>query len=233
MVERRGRELFKEQVAHVSANLRTQERTRLAIELHDSISQNLTGIALELKAAQTAAGEDMPTALSHLAIAERSLASCHGELRNCLWDLRHGTLESLDMNEAIRQTLRPQISDVNLAVRFNVPRRRLTDNTAYAILKIVRELAVNAARHGKATEIRVAGAMVASQLQFSVADNGCGFDPKAAPGPAEGHYGLLGVTERIEGLEGKMNIDSAPGRGTKVTISLSMQRENEVPGGKA
>ena len=232
IVERRGRELFKEQVAHVSANLRTQERTRLAIELHDSISQNLTGIALELKAAHTAAGEDLPTALSHLAIAERSLASCHGELRNCLWDLRHGTLESLDMNEAIRQTLRPQIGDVNLAVRFSVPRRRLTDNTAYAILKIVRELAVNATRHGKATEIRVAGAIDIDQLQFSVADNGCGFDSNAAPGPAEGHFGLLGITERIEGLEGKMNIESAPGRGTKVTISLSMQRENEVPDGK-
>ena len=232
IVERRGRELFKEQVAHVSANLRTQERTRLAIELHDSISQNLTGIALELKAAHTAAEEDLPTALSHLAIAERSLASCHGELRNCLWDLRHGTLESLDMNEAIRQTLRPQIGDVNLAVRFNVPRRRLTDNTAYAILKIVRELAVNAARHGKATEIRVAGAIDIDQLQFSVADNGCGFDSNAAPGPAEGHFGLLGITERIEGLEGKMNIESAPGRGTKVTISLSMQKENEVPDGK-
>ena len=97
----------------------------------------------------------------------------------------------------------------------------------------MRELAVNAARHGKATEIRVAGAIDIDQLQFSVADNGCGFDPKAAPGPAEGHYGLLGVTERIEGLEGKMKIESAPRRGTKVTISLSMQRENEVPGGKA
>ena len=227
LVDRRSRQLFKEQVAHVSANLRTKERTRLAIELHDSLSQNLTGIAFELKTVETAAPDDLPTALRHLSIAARSLGSCHTELRNCLWDLRHGTLETLNMNEAIRQTLAPRIGDVKLAVRFNVPRQRLTDNTAYAILKIVRELAVNAVRHGRATSVKVAGALESGRILFSVTDNGCGFDPKAAPGPAEGHYGLLGVTERIEGLEGEMHIDSAPGRGTRVTVALSAPQQKE------
>ena len=227
LIERRSRELFREQVAHVSANLRTKERTRLAIELHDSLSQNLTGIAFELKAAETAAPNDLPTALKHLTIAGRSLASCHTELRNCLWDLRHGMLENLDLDDAIRRTLRPQIGDIDLAVRFNVPRRILTDNTAYAILTIVRELAVNAVRHGKATSVMVAGAVEGRRILFSVTDNGCGFDPKAAPGPAEGHYGLLGVTERIEGLEGELHIDSAPGRGTRVTVALSAPQQKE------
>ena len=227
LVDRRSRQLFKEQVAHVSANLRTEERTRLAIELHDSLSQNLTGIALELKTVETAAPDDLPTALRHLAIAARSLGSCHTELRNCLWDLRHGTLENLNLDDAIRQTLRPQIGDVNLAVRFNVPRQRLTDNTAYTILKIVRELAVNAVRHGRATSIKVAGAVEDRRILFSVTDNGCGFDPRTAPGPAEGHYGLLGVTERIEGLEGELHIDSAPGRGTRVTVALSAPQQKE------
>ena len=227
LVERRGRQLFREQVAHVSANLRTEERTRLAIELHDSISQNLTGIALEIKAAQTTAAEDLPTSLGHLGIAERSLASCHTELRNCLWDLRHGTLESLDMNEAIRRTLRPQIGNVDLGVRFSVPRHRLTDNTAYTILKIIRELAVNAVHHGKATSVKVAGALDSGRVLFSVTDNGCGFDPKAAPGPEQGHFGLLGVTERINSFEGEMSITSAPGEGTRVVLSLKSPQVKE------
>ena len=227
LVERRGRQLFKEQVAHVSANLRTEERTRLAIELHDSISQNLTGVALEIKAAQATAAEDLPTSLGHLAIAERSLASCHTELRNCLWDLRHGTLESLDMNEAIRRTLRPQIGNVDLGVRFSVPRHRLTDNTAYAILKIIRELAVNAVHHGKATSVRVAGALDSGRILFSVTDNGRGFDPKAAPGPEQGHFGLLGVTERINSFEGEMSITSAPGEGARIVLSLKSPQAKE------
>lgn len=227
LVERRGRQLFKEQVAHVSANLRTEERTRLAIELHDSISQNLTGVTLEIKAAQATAEENLPTALGHLDIAERSLASCHTELRNCLWDLRHGTLESVDMNKAIRQVLRPQIGDVRLDVRFNVPRHRLTDNTAYSILKIIRELAVNAVHHGKATSVKVAGALERDRILFSVTDNGCGFDPEAAPGPEQGHFGLLGVTERINSFEGEMKVRSAIGKGTRIVLSLRSPQTKE------
>lgn len=227
LAERRGRALFKEQVAHVSANLRTEERTRLAIELHDSISQNLTGIALQLKATQTIARDDLDTALKHLDIAERSLASCHTELRNCLWDLRNGTLESLDMNEAIRQVLRPQIGDVALDVRFSVPRRCLTDNTAYSILKVIRELAVNAIHHGRATSIKVAGSFERDHILFSVIDNGCGFDPKAVPGPAQGHFGLLGVTERINSFEGEMTIESTPGKGTRIVVSIQSPRAKE------
>ena len=227
LVERRGRQLFKEQVAHVSANLRTEERTRLAIELHDSISQNLTGVTLEIKAAQATAEEDLPTALTHLGIAERSLASCHTELRNCLWDLRHGTLESVDMNKAIRQVLRPQIGNVRLDVRFNIPRHRLTDNTAYSILKIIRELAVNAVHHGKATSLRIAGALESDRILFSVTDNGCGFDPDAAPGPEQGHFGLLGVTERVNSFEGEMSVKSAIGKGTRVVLSLRSPQTKE------
>ena len=227
LVERRGRELFKEQVSHVSANLRTEERTRLAIELHDSISQNLTGVTLQIKAAQTTAKDDLATALRHLDIAERSLTSCHTELRNCLWDLRHGTLESLDMSEAIRQVLRPQIGDVALDVRFSVPRRRLTDNTAYSILKIIRELSVNAVHHGQATSVKVAGALEPDLILFSVTDNGCGFDPKAAPGPEQGHFGLLGVTERINSFEGTMTVESTPGQGTRVVVTLRNLPRNE------
>ena len=228
IAERRGRELFKEQIAHISANLRTAERTRLAIELHDSISQNLTGVSLEIKTALTSAKNDLPSALTHLAIAERSLTSCHTELRNCLWDLRNGTLEAIDMNEAIRQVLRPQVNNIDLKIRFNIPRRRLTDNTAYVILKIIRELAVNAVRHGKATVLKIAGALQDDKICFSVSDNGCGFDPKSIPGPEQGHFGLLGVTERIDSFEGEMTIDSAPGRGTHIAVVLKASTEKEI-----
>ena len=54
---------------------------------------------------------------------------------------------------------------------------------------------------------------------FSVSDNGAGFDPSSRPGLAEGHFGLDGIRERIEHLNGTILIDSAPGRGTCVTIS--------------
>jgi signal transduction histidine kinase len=59
-------------------------------------------------------------------------------------------------------------------------------------------------------------------MMFSVRDNGCGFDPASAPGFAEGHYGLAGISERVETFEGDFSLESAPGKGAKATITLNL-----------
>ena len=225
-VEHRSHELLEEQIAHVTSDLKTIERTRLAIELHDSLAQNLTGVALELQTVQDIVREDLETGIAHLATASRSLTSCREELRNCLRDLRSEALETDDVNAAIRMTLDPHTADANVTIRFNVPRERLTDNTMHALLRIIRELVLNAIRHGHATAIRVAGAIENGKLLFSVADNGCGFDVESRPGLREGHFGLQGVHDRIRGFEGEMRIRSAIGRGTKVTLALTLPKED-------
>ena len=73
---------------------------------------------------------------------------------------------------------------------------------------------------GQAKHIRIAGEMHADTVSFSVTDNGCGFDPKTAPGPERGHFGLLGIRERIEDFNGDLQIASAPGKGAKFTVTL-------------
>lgn len=211
IAERRGRELFRENVAHISADLRTEERTRLAVDLHDSLAQMLTGVSLQIDAGE-------------YGIASKSLKSCRDELRNCLWDLRNQTLEERDMGEAIRRTLKPHIGTAQLLVRFNVPRAKLSDSTAHSVLMIVRELATNAVRHGHAKTIRVAGGLDADELRFSVRDDGCGFDPDRCLGMAEGHFGLQGIRERVKRCDGTVSVESISGRGTRVTISLKRQK---------
>ena len=218
--ERRGRELAEEKVAHVTSDLKVYERTRLAVELHDSLSQNLTGVSLAIRAANRLADSDPDGMRKSLGLASKTLDSCRDELRNCLWDLRNQTLEESDMNEAIQQTLAPHVGDAKLTIRFNVPRERLSDNTAHSILHIIRELASNAVRHGNATEIKVAGAIENDRLLFSVSDNGCGFDQENRPTVADGHFGLQGIQDRVDGFEGEMSITSAPGKGSKITISI-------------
>lgn len=111
------------------------------------------------------------------------------------------------------------------SIRFNVPRNRLTDNTAHTILRIIRELATNAIRHGRATDIQIAGGIEGDQLTFSVYDNGCGFDPETVPGIAEGHFGLLGIRERIDLLGGELSVRSGNGNGTKISIRLKLPTE--------
>lgn len=222
LVDQRSRDLTAERLVAFTADLKVEERTRLAIELHDTIAQTLTGVSLELDAARDFAGADPSEAESHLAIAARALASCRNDLKNCMWDLRNQTLGDARMDEAIRRTLAPHLADAALAVRFDVGRTNLSENTALAILRIVRELAVNAVRHGQATSIRVAGTLGNGHLLFSVRDNGCGFDPDARPGIEQGHFGLQGVSERVEFLGGSLKIESAAAHGTYVRISFPL-----------
>lgn len=221
LAEKRGKALANEELERLESDLKVCERTRLAVELHDSIAQNLTGVSMEIDTAMRSE-KPLPTdAAQHMNRALRTIDSCRGELRNCLWDLRSQALEEEDMNKAIHLTLSQTIGKADLNVRFNVPRSRFTDNTAHTILRIIRELVTNAIRHGKATEIKVAGSIEDDTLKFSVRDNGCGFDPDTCPGVLDGHFGLQGIRERIASLEGDVQIESAPGKATRVTVTIN------------
>ena len=225
LANRRGRALADARIARFASELKVGERTRLAVELHDSIAQNLTGIALEMQTAEDLLAAAPDAARSHLVLAGSSLRSCREELRNCLCDLRSDALELKDMDAAIRATLSPQIGRTEVSVRFNVPRELFSDNTAHSILRIIRELVLNAVRHGCAGKVRVAGVIEGDRLLFSVKDNGSGFDPANRPGVREGHFGLQGIRERVQDLNGEFEIVSAPGKGTQATVTLRLPRE--------
>lgn len=224
LVDRRSRELTNDRLASFASSLKVEERTRLAVELHDTIAQTLTGVSLEIDAARDFSRTNAAEMERHLDCAARTLNSCRTELRNCMWDLRNQTLEDISMDEAIRRTLAPHLAGADLAVRFAVDRDLLSDNTALSILRIIRELTLNAIRHGKATAIKVAGCIEGEKLLFSVKDNGCGFDPSSCPGVEQGHFGLQGVAERTETLGGTLTIDSHPEAGTRASISIVLPR---------
>ena len=203
------------------------ERTRLAVELHDSIAQDLTGVAMELRSAMRAKNADPAKLDRHINLAAATLDSCRDELRNCIWDLSSLTLDDTSVDKAIRRTLQQHLSGTRLEVRFAVSRKHFTDNTLHTVLRVIRELTINAVRHGAATDIKIAGCLDGDKVLFSVRDDGCGFDPDCAPGVAAGHFGLQGIRERIESLEGTVEIKSAKGSGTKVTISIPLDKDGK------
>ena len=132
------------------------------------------------------------------------------------------------MDDAIRKSLVKDVRDEELTVRFNVPREMFSDNTAHSIVRTIRELSVNAMRHGGAKHIAIAGSIDGDLLRFSVKDDGCGFDPANAPGVAEGHFGLQGIRERLAPLGGMLEIDSISGKGTKAKITFKLAAGPEV-----
>ena len=227
IVERRGRELLKSEIGKVSAELRVDERTRLAVDLHDSIAQELTSASLQLATAASARAVDSAAADRHVEAAMRMLKSCQTDLRHCIWDLRTEALDEKDFGEAIRRMLKTVAGNAAVAIRFSVLRQKVNDTTAHAMLNIIRELVSNAVRHGKATGVRIAGELKDGCLRFSVRDNGCGFDPASAPGLSEGHFGLNGIRERVKHLGGAIEITSAPGAGARAVIAIRVPHPDE------
>ena len=218
--ERRAGELVRERLARARADFRIGERTRLAVELHDSLSQSLSGASLQITASKCLRDSDPSAAAEHLDIAERILKSSRTELRRCLGDLRSDMLEDADFEHALRQAIAPVAASADCRVSFPVARTALPDTTAHAILRIVRELTANAVVHGRAARVDITGSLRDDVLAFSVTDDGAGFDVARRAGPEQGHFGLDGIAERVRHLNGVFEITSTPGRGTKAAITL-------------
>ena len=217
------------EIAQKASELKVGERTRLAVELHDGVVQNLTGVAMGIRSALLSRTEAPEQLDGHLRLSLLTLDSCRDELRNCIWDLHNLALDETTVDEAIRKALLRHLGDAELKVRFNVPRERLADNILYALIRIIRELTINAVQHGRATEVKVAGTIDRDRLVFSVQDDGIGFDPATAPGIEQGHFGLQGILDRIEGLDGELTIESTPGKGVKAKIELPLSTLEEHP----
>lgn len=201
--------------------IRLNDRTQLAVELHDSLSQSLAGIAYQITAAQR--DDDRQSADQKLATADQMLQSCRVELKNCLFDLRNDTIAEKTLDRAIRRTIEKFDDQADISIRFNVSRAPFDDSTVHAVLTIIRELVSNAITHGHAWAVRVAGTLEDGKLMFSVRDDGEGFDPKSAPGAAEGHFGLDGIRDRVKRLNGTFEIIPNAPRGIKAIVTLPVK----------
>lgn len=220
LVAKKSRSLLKEQAAKIEETLKIDERTRLAAELHDYLAQNLTVVSYQISAAESALREGRGDTTQFIENADKMLQSCRTDLRRCLWDLKSDALGENDFSKAILKTTALVAGEASVSVRFDIRRTRLSDSTAHAILSICRELVSNAVQHGQAETIRIAGEQKDGAIRFSVRDDGCGFDPSHREGPSEGHFGLSGVNERVRRLGGQLEIQSSPGKGTRVLITL-------------
>ena len=220
--ERRGREIYRRRIAQTRSELRVDERTRLAAELHDHLAQSLTAISYQVAAADRSRTAAPEAASHHLSTAARMLGSCRTELRRCIWDLRSDALGKTDLARAVLKSIESITGETAVSANFNVPRNKVSDSAMHATLSIIRELVANAVNHGKARNISIEGTLSGDMLRFSVSDDGCGFDVANAPGIDDGHFGLAGVQERIRRHGGKFSISSAPGQGTTTTATLNL-----------
>jgi two-component system NarL family sensor kinase len=200
-----------------------EERTRLAREIHDTLAQQLTGIVLQLEAAEVFLDRDQVRARQVVVGARDQARSALAEARRSVWDLRPAPLEQTGLAAAVSHEARQWQARTGISARVRTHALpsplSLDPQTEVALFRIVQEALANAARHSHAGRVDIRLELRHGELRLGVRDDGDGFDAGAVP---PGCFGLVGMAERARLAGATLEIESAPGAGTRVGVRLPL-----------
>jgi signal transduction histidine kinase len=199
----------------------------LAQELHDTLEQSLTGIALQLDTTSKLFQKNPDGANRHLELARNLMSQSQVEVRRSIWDLRCRALEQFDLASALRHTARQlmEASNMKIEVVAQGTVGRLPERVEDNLLRMAQEALTNVIKHAQATQARVDLDFGSTEVSLSIKDNGKGFVSAEQPGPQDGHFGLMGMSERAKRLGGNLTITSSAGTGTTIQITVPVKSE--------
>jgi signal transduction histidine kinase len=196
------------------------ERNRLALELHDVVSQKLFSVMLTAEAAAAQIDRDPDAARAQLERTRELARESLDELRSLILGLRPPELERDGLEGALRKELEmlAHVHGIEIALEVDGAAGSNGDGELeFAILRIAHEALNNAVRHARAEHVTVRVAQRPDVITVEVRDDGIGFDPHSAEVRSR-HLGLTSMEERARELGGRLEIRSAPGSGTTVVL---------------
>jgi signal transduction histidine kinase len=191
------------------------ERMRVSREIHDTLLQSLGAVGLELEVVARRLSSTEAMASDALRRLQVQVARCIKDTRQSVWDLRSPGTDSHTLDDSIRELITNATRGKNIRTSFTVSggTRPCAANTEEELLRIGREAINNAVRHAQPEQIRVELEYHRRSLTLRVVDDGCGFTPVSDAGE---HCGLLNMRERAARCRGRLDITSAPDRGTVI-----------------
>lgn len=198
-----------------------EERSRLAREIHDTIAQGLSSIQMLLYAAERS--DPGRPGIEHVTLARTVAADNLAEARRFIRELSPAALEGHDLGGALRRLAETEWSDRDLRVTVEEHGdAAMSMDVQTAFLRIAQGAIANVRQHAKASEASIHLTHDAAQMSLVVSDNGVGFDPDADDqgGRRPDSFGLTAVRERVAQLGGALDVASAPGRGTRISVVL-------------
>lgn len=204
------------------------ERTRLAQELHDTLEQTLTGIALQQDLVASQFEKNPANASHHLKLARNLMRQGQEDLHRSVWGLRSRADEDFNLTNAL-YTSAAQITGgdgIRIETETSGTPEHLSEVVEENLLRIGQEAVTNAVKHSKASRIVIRWEFDPESVVLSISDNGIGFQSETCSGPKEGHFGLLGIRERTERLGGRLQIISNPGVGTTISVEIPIASSN-------
>jgi signal transduction histidine kinase len=197
------------------------ERRRVAAELHDTLEQTLTAASLQIHAASRTLSAQPETAARQLMLANQLVSRGRKEVRDAVWDLRldeRAVILLGPMLQRLCEELRG--GEVRTAFLLRGEDAPCPSHIAVQVIRLVREAITNALKHGKPERVNVTLEASPGRWILTVKDDGKGFEPGAVPGPDTGHFGLVGMEERVQRLGGSLEMLSKPGQGCEVRVMI-------------
>lgn len=201
------------------------ERNRMAREIHDHLAQGFTGVLLQMEAAEALLGRlqgDPKPVLTRLEHARQLASDSLQEARRSVMALRPRKPEGTDLLGAIRLLADRLLvgTDIRVDLAQSGRPRSLSEAMEEELLRMAQETLTNALRHGRARAIQVLLAWEGRRVRLSIQDDGRGFDPKAQ----SAGYGMRSIRETLRRLRGRLDVESRPGAGARITITLPLRR---------
>jgi PAS domain S-box-containing protein len=207
-----------------------EERTRLARDIHDTLLQGFTGIALKLVAAINRVTEPVESVVALrdlVGLAQQTLT----DARRAVWDLRSPMLAAGDFQAALRTAAEACVRGTTLELEYDVggPPRPVDPDVEAVVVRVAQEAITNVVKHAGARTVRVRLAFEARRVRLSVIDDGRGFAVASDFQVYGGHWGLLGMRERASQIHGKLSLRSTPGHGTELVLLVPYAVRHESP----
>jgi signal transduction histidine kinase/ligand-binding sensor domain-containing protein len=208
------------------SEVRADERVRIARDLHDTLLQGVQGLMLHFHVA----AQGLPEGSQTRASMDRALVTADQILvegRNRVTRLRSDDLTYTDVADAFKALAADHDYEDRIRFSFKIdgPAKDIVPSVLHEVYYIGREAIGNAFRHSKASEITATLCCGSKAVDFSVTDNGCGFDALAQQtSPESGHWGLPGMKERAAAIGATFKCLSTPGKGTQVMVVVPARR---------
>ena len=200
-----------------------EERNRLAREIHDTLAQGLTAIALQLESAEALmdAGDDLQGVRQRIGQALELARDNLNEARRSVLDLRATPLQGRTLVEAVEELARKTTAEAGLEVNVKVTGTGglLSPRIEVGLYRIAQEALNNVVRHAEARRVAVEIETTTDLISLTIEDDGRGFDIEDI---ADGRYGLVGLNERIKLLGGELALESAAGVGTRIIAHVPL-----------
>ncbi len=224
-----------EQMAVISSKLRSEtihtERNRLARDLHDTLEQQLVGVALQLDDAEQIIRHDPGAASEIVTLARRMLRHTRAEARRSVWDLRSEVLETDGLGPALVSLAQSVTSSSGpvVDVKIDPNYRSFPLETEFQWFRIAQEALANAIKHAAAKHVVISLDTGIDVVCLSITDDGKGFSPGSLDRLSGSHFGLLGMQERAERIGARLTIEGNTGAGSRVSVSLPRSATQATP----